>query len=255
MSPITLEICVDSIASTLAAQEGNAHRIELCASLFEGGLTPSAATIEVARQQLTIDLMVMIRPRGGDFLYSTLEFRIMQRDIEIAKDLGANGIVLGLLTAEGTVDRVRTQKLIKLARPMNVTFHRAFDMVSHAHDALEALIDLGVERVLTSGLEPTALEGAETIAQLVQQAAGRISVMAGGGIHERNIARIVRQTGVNELHMSGRSAMPSEMRYRNQRINLGGALHPPEDLHQTTSAARVRSALDAAHPNFSNLSN
>lgn len=246
MSLITLEICVDSIASALAAQDGGAHRVELCASLFEGGLTPSAATIEVARHQLTIDLMVMIRPRGGDFLYSDLEFCIMQRDTEIAKERGANGIVIGLLTAEGKVDMPRTQRLIELARPMSVTFHRAFDMVPDPQVALETLVDLGVDRVLTSGLEPTALEGAETIAQLVQHADGRIIIMAGGGIHERNVARIVRQTGVSEVHMSGRSAMPSQMRYHNSRINLGGALHPPEYIHQTTSATRVRAALDAA---------
>ena len=246
MPSITLEVCAELIASAIAAQEGGAHRVELCANLFEGGTTPSAAAIEIARRHLTIDLNVMIRPRGGDFLYSGIEFEIMRRDIEIAKELGANGIVIGLLTADGLIDLPRTQVLVEAARPMTVTFHRAFDMVVDPYDALESLIQLGVERVLTSGLEPTALEGADTLAQLIEQAADRVIVMPGGGIHERNIAKIVRQTGASELHLSGRRGQESQMRYRSTRIHLGGALHPPEYIQQTTSAARISATLDAA---------
>lgn len=245
MPPITLEVCVDSITSALAAQEGGAHRIELCANLFEGGTTPSAATIELARKHLHIDINVMIRPRGGDFLYSDLEFAIMQRDIEIAKELGANGVVLGILTEYGHVDAERTHRLIELAHPMSVTFHRAFDMVADEAHALDTLLRLGVDRVLTSGLEPTALEGADTIAQLIQQAAGRMIVMPGGGIHERNIAKIVHQTGASEIHMSGRHHQESLMRYRNSRLSLGASLHPPVYSQQVTSAARIRASLAA----------
>jgi copper homeostasis protein len=245
MPPIILEVCVDSIAGALAAQEGGAKRVELCAALFEGGITPSAATIELARRHLAIDLNVMIRPRGGDFLYSDLEYAIMQRDIELAKGMGANGIVIGLLTPDGNVDVPRTQELVELARPMSVTFHRAFDMVADPSAALDSLIGLGLDRVLTSGLEPTALEGAETIAELIRQAAGRIIVMPGGGINERNITKIVRQTGAVEIHMSGRRAQESQMRYRNSRINLGGALHPPEYSQQVTAATRISASLAA----------
>jgi copper homeostasis protein len=216
------------MASALAAQAGGAQRIELCASLFEGGITPSAAAIEVARQQLAIDINVMIRPRGGDFLYSDLEFAIMQRDIEIAKAIGVNGVVLGLLTAGGEIDQERTKVLVDLARPLSVTFHRAFDMVAGSRRALDTLIDLGIDRVLTSGLETSALEGAETIAELIRQAGGRIIAMPGGGINDRNIAKIVQLTGATEVHMSGRSAQESQMRHRNTRISLGGALQTPE---------------------------
>jgi copper homeostasis protein len=253
MPSIILEVCAELIASAIAAQEGGAHRIELCANLFEGGTTPSAATIEIARRHLTIDLNVMVRPRGGDFLYSHIDFEIMQRDIEIAKELGANGIVIGLLTADGMIDIPRTQILIETARPLTVTFHRAFDMVVDPHDALESLIQLGVERVLTSGLEPTALEGAETLANLIQQAANRIIVMPGGGIHERNIAKIVRQTGASELHLSGRHGQESQMHYRNSRVHLGGALYTPEYIQQTTSASRISATLDAAQSVINSL--
>jgi copper homeostasis protein len=171
----------------------------------------------------------------------------MQRDIEIAKDLGANGVVIGLLTPDGEIDHTRTMALADLARPLRVTFHRAFDMVTDAHAALETLVSLGLDRILTSGLEATAMEGAQTIKNLVHQAGGRIIMMPGGGLHERNVAKIVRQTGASEVHMSGRSAQESQMRYRNPRISLGGTQQTPEYSQQITSAARIRASLDALH--------
>jgi copper homeostasis protein len=247
MPPKLLEVCVDSMESALAAQEGGAQRIELCASLREGGLTPSAATIEIARKFLVIDINVMVRPRGGDFLYSDLEFLVMHRDIEIAKELGANGVVLGILTAEGNINRPRTKALVDHARPLGFTFHRAFDMVAHPQDALETLIDLGVDRVLTSGHTDGALTGWEIIAALVHQAAGRIIVMPGGGIHENNIAEIARRTGANEFHMSGRVARQSEMHYRNPHIRLGSSGDADEYTHQVTSVDRIRASLSALH--------
>lgn len=245
MSSFILEVCVDSIASALAAQEGGAQRIELCASLAEGGITPSAAFIELTRKHLTININVMIRPRGGDFLYSDLEFEIMQRDIELAKQLGMNGVVFGLLTAEGEIDRERTRVLTKLARPLSVTVHRAFDMVTDPQRALETLIELGINRVLTSGLEANALDGAETIKSLIQQAKGRIIIMPGGGINDSAIAEVARRTGARELHMSGRVAQESAMRYRNSRINVGATAPTPEYIHQIASAARISASLQA----------
>ena len=245
MPPIRLEVCVDSMASALAAQEGGAHRIELCDSLLEGGLTPSFGTITLARAHLTIDINVMIRPRGGDFLYSDLEMEVMQHDIILAKELGANGVVFGILTADGAIDKARTKSLVDLARPLSVTVHRAFDMVADPIRALDDLIALRVDRVLTSGLELTAQAGVATIAALVKQAAGRIIVMPGSGITEHNIASIQQQTGASELHMSGRSPQESAMRYRNPRISLGGNTQAPEYTHQITSAARIRASLVA----------
>ncbi|HXF61812.1 MAG TPA: copper homeostasis protein CutC [Caldilineaceae bacterium] len=242
---ITLEVCVDSVEGAIAAQRGGAHRVELCANLFEGGVTPSAGAIELARRHLTIGLHVLIRPRGGDFCYSALEFEVMRRDIEIAKSLGADGVVLGLLLPDGTVDEARTGALVKLARPLSITFHRALDMAADPASALETLIRLGIERVLTSGQEPSALEGAETIAALVRQAQGRIAVMAGGGIHERNIARIVKATNVSEVHLSARMPVESAMQFRNSRVPMGGALHPPEFHRLITSAERVSACLRA----------
>lgn len=161
--PVDLEICIDSVHSAIAAQEGGAVRVELCDNLFEGGTTPSAGCIQLVRENIHIDLNVIIRPRGGDFLYSPLEFEIMKQDIKIAKQLGANGVVLGILNKDGTIDQKRTAELIALARPMTVTFHRAFDVTRDPFEALEQLIDLGVDRILTSGQENTVLEGMDRL--------------------------------------------------------------------------------------------
>lgn len=240
MSNFRLEVVVDSVEGALAAQEGGAHRVELCAGLLEGGVTPSMGSLELTRAAITIGLQAMIRPRGGDFVYSNSEYAVMQRDIELAKTAGADGIVLGLLLAEGVIDAKRTAALVQLARPLTVTFHRAFDMVADLPYALEVLINLGIERVLTSGGEVSALEGTATIAALVEQAADRIIVMPGGGITERNIARIAAQTGARELHLSGRRATESAMQFRNPRVPLGGALYPPEYSRLVTAAERVR---------------
>src|SRR5690349_2336120 len=173
-SKITIEVCVDSVESAMAAERGGADRVELCDNLLEGGTTPSAGTIKVARQQLKIGLQVIIRPRGGDFLYNDHEIDVMKEDIRTAKELGANGVVIGCLTAEGDIDRDLTRQLLELARPMNVTFHRAFDMCRDPQRGLEDLVALGADRVLTSGQEASCLEGLELLAALQKQAAGRI---------------------------------------------------------------------------------
>jgi copper homeostasis protein len=237
---LLVEVCVDSVEGAMAAQAGGGRRVELCDNLFEGGTTPSAGTIALTRRQLTIALNVIIRPRGGDFCYSALEYEVMRHDIEEAKRLGADGVVIGILNPDGTVDRSRTKALIELARPLSVTFHRAFDVTRDPFEALETLIDLGVDRVLTSGQERSVLEGLETITALVQRAGERIIIMPGGGISERNVKRIIAQSGVKEIHVSGRSAVESPMHYRAPHVFMGGELRLPEYSRLTTDAERIR---------------
>lgn len=241
---ITLEICVDSVEGAQAAQAGGAQRVELCDNLVEGGTTPSAGMIALTRQQIAIGLHVIIRPRGGDFCYSALEFAVMKHDVLQAKQLGANGVVIGLLNPDGTIDKTRTAELIMLARPLSVTFHRAFDMTVDPQQALADLIELTVDRVLTSGQESSALEGLDCITALVQQAAGRISVMPGGGIHERNIQKVVQQSGVKEVHLSARTAVASAMTYQNTRVYMGGAYRSPEFTRQATDPTRVAAVVN-----------
>jgi len=238
-----VEICVDSVESAQAAQRGGADRVELCDNLMEGGTTPSAGCIKVARQNLRIGLQVIIRPRGADFLYSPTEIEVMREDIRVAKDLGAEGVVIGCLTEEGDVDLALTEALAQLARPLNVTFHRAFDMCRQPEKALEELISLGIDRVLTSGQEASCLEGLDLIATLHKQAAGRIIVLPGGGITPRNVRRIVTATGVNEVHLSARSTVHSRMRYQNSRCFMGGTLRPPEFSWKMTDEEAVRAVL------------
>jgi copper homeostasis protein len=240
-----IEICVDSVEGALAAEAGGADRVELCDNLMEGGTTPSLGCIRLLKAQLGIGLHVMIRPRGGDFLYSDLELEVMREDIRLAKEAGADAVVFGCLSREGDIDVGRCKELLELARPMKVTFHRAFDMCRDASAGLDALMDLGVDWLLTSGQEATCLEGSETLAALVRQAAGRIGVMAGGGITPRNVRRIVELTGVTEVHLSARQGVESAMSYRNVRCFMGGTLRPPEFSRKTTQAAIVQSAAAA----------
>lgn len=238
-----VEICVDSPEGAFAAERGGADRVELCDNLLEGGTTPSAGAIKITRAGLRIGLQVMIRPRGGDFLYHATELEVMREDIRMAKGLGADGVVFGCLTADGDIDCARTRELIELARPMNVTFHRAFDMCRDPRKALEALVELGVERVLTSGQEATCLEGLELLAALQKQANGRIIVLPGGGITPLNVERIVAATGVSEVHLSVRVPVDSGMSHRNSRVFMGGALRPPEYQWKTTDEHAVRSVV------------
>jgi len=197
---VAIEVCVDSAASAVAAQRGGATRIELCSDLAAGGITPSAGLIELVRSKVSIAIHVMIRPRGGDFCYSRDEFEIMRRDIALVKSLGANGVVLGLLHTNGSVDADRTRELADSARPHQVTFHRAFDVSSDLFRALEDVCSTGADRILTSGGEQNALQGAALISRLVQASHGRIIIMACGGITEKNASSIVTQTGVREVH-------------------------------------------------------
>jgi copper homeostasis protein len=219
-----VEICVDSVESAIVAQTAGASRVELCDNLTEGGTTPSNGTIISARRNLDIGLNVIIRPRGGDFLYSSLDYDIMRRDIEICGEAGADGIVIGLLRAEGTIDVERTAKLIELAYPMEVTFHRAFDMISEPFSGLEDVIASGAKRILTSGQKNQAPDGSELIKQLADRALNRIIIMPGGGINIFNIEKIARITGACEFHFTGRKTIDSFMTYRKEGISMGG--HP-----------------------------
>jgi copper homeostasis protein len=222
-SQVLVEVCVDSVSSAIAAERGGASRIELCSGLIEGGTTPSAGLIELTRAAVSLGVHVMIRPRAGDFIYDAHEFQTMQRDIEVAKNLGANGVVLGILDLNGHIDIERTRELVERARPLEVTVHRAFDMTADLPRSLEDLLTAGANRVLTSGGEQTAWEARTTIARLVKQAAGRLTVMPGSGIKPENARALVEQTGATEIHVGLRSAVESPMRFRNPKISMGSA--------------------------------
>jgi copper homeostasis protein len=218
---VLVEVCADSVASALAAARGGAARVELCSNLIEGGVTPSAGLMETTRAAVSVALHVMIRPRTGDFLYDEHEFEAMRYDIALARKLGADGVVFGILDANGNVDISRTRKLVEAARPLAVTFHRAFDMTADLFRALEDVCTAGAERVLTSGGEQTAAQGMATIAQLREQAAGRILVMPGSGIKPENARLLIEQTGAKEIHVGLRTSIASPMLHRNPRIAMG----------------------------------
>jgi copper homeostasis protein len=188
----------------------------------------------------------MIRPRGGDFLYSYVDFEIMKRDLEVAKRLGAGGVVFGILTAEGEIDKERTRELTERARPLNVTFHRAFDMTRDPYQAMEDLIELGVDRVLTSGQAASAADGVTLIRAMVETARGRIAIMAGGGLNETNIGQVVAAGGVRELHFSGRSGFESSMHYRNPTVHLGFAQQQSEYLRLAADTERIKRIREEA---------
>ena len=241
---VRVEACVDSVESALAAQAGGASRVELCDDLVEGGTTPSAGMIATCRERLRIPLFVIIRPRGGDFHYSEVELEVMRRDIATARELGADGVVLGVLHRDGSIDEERTRALVEEAGPLSVTFHRAFDVCREPFEALEVLVRLGIDRVLTSGQAATAEQGIPVIAGLVRQAAGRIGILAGGGIREGNVQRIVRETGVREVHLRGTRIEPSAMQHRNPAVAFGGRAAISDELREVTDPARIRRILE-----------
>jgi copper homeostasis protein len=210
-----LEICAFNLSSALIAQRAGADRIELCAGPEEGGVTPSAGLIRTARELLKISLYPIIRPREGDFLYSEEEFRIMLRDVDYCKQLGCNGVVIGLLQADGSVDQRRTARLVETAYPLGVTFHRAFDRAANPFEALEDIIRTGCERILTSGQRPVAMEGASLLNELVREADDRIVIMPGSGVRSANIAELAEKTGAVEFHTSARVVQPSGMEFVN----------------------------------------
>ncbi|CAG8690788.1 2260_t:CDS:10, partial [Funneliformis mosseae] len=225
------EVCIDSVQSAINAgnQAGGASRVELCDNLMEGGTTPSSGMIVTILNRVKIPVMVMIRPRGGDFCYSEDEIKVMCLDIQHAKSLGAHGVVFGILNPDGSVDVERVSKLVDLAKPMKVTFHRAFDMTNDPFKALEDIISIGgIQRILTSGHDSSVLEGLDTIVQLVKQANSRIIIMPGGGIKESNIERILFAVGLEEMHVSASAAIRSVMEHNVSTIHMGRAHHNNE---------------------------
>ncbi len=236
---LKFEVCLDSVESAIAAQKGGADRVELCDNLFEGGTTPSAGTIKSARNRISIGLQVIIRPRGGDFCYSDIEMEIMKEDILTARELGADGVVIGILKPNGEVDTQRCAELIKIAGNMNVTFHRAFDMTPDPFAAMEDIINIGCSRILTSGQEATVPEGLDLLNKLVAAASDRIIIMPGNGITERNLDKVIRETGASEYHIYIHSPKPSRMEYRPDYIFMGGQLRQPEFQNLYTDSERM----------------
>lgn len=239
-----IEICANSVESAVKAQQAGAYRVELCAGIPEGGTTPSFGEIRMARQLLNqTKLHVIIRPRGGDFLYSPIEQEIMLHDIKVARQLGADGVVFGCLTAEGYVDVPLMQKLMNAVGEMSVTFHRAFDMCSNPKEALEQIIGLGIDRVLTSGQETTAEKGIPLLKELVEQADGRIIIMPGCGVRENNIGKIEAETGAKEFHTSARSIVYSKMEYRNENVPMGSSIVSSEFETVQTDREKVKAYI------------
>lgn len=253
----TLEICTGSIESVVAARDGGAHRVELCSALAEGGVTPSLGLIKAACKVEGIRKHVLIRPRGGDFLYTEEEVDIMVEDIRAARELGVDGVVIGALTKEGDVDMEACRRMIEATLPltpspggglecsrMSVTFHRAFDMVRDADKALEDVIALGCDRILTSGLMPTAEQGIPMLRHLVERARGRIIIMPGSGVNPANAATILKETGATEIHASARTERQSEMQYRNPAVTMG-AKDADEYARKETSAEIVKKIVNS----------
>jgi len=216
---IQLEIIGFNIAGCRIAQAAGANRIELCDNPAEGGTTPSYGFIKAARELLNIQLYPMINPRGGDFFYTDDDFNIMKTDIKICKELGCDGVVIGILTADGSIDQKRTAQLVELAYPMGVTFHRAFDRCANPFEALEKIIEIGCERILTSGQQPTAPEGVTLLTDLIKQADNRIIIMPGSGVRSDNIVQLAQQTGATQFHSSARIWQNSSMQYINDSMN------------------------------------
>ena len=246
--PVSLEVCANSVTSAIAAQQGGAIRVELCENLPEGGTTPSFGQLILARKHLHIKLFVLIRPRAGDFLYTDLEFEIMQADVRNCIEAGCDGVVIGMLNADGSIDKPRCTELVRLAKQwgLGVTFHRAFDMCADQYQALEDIIEMGCDRILTSGGKSTAMEGASTLAHLVEKAAGRIIIMPGSGVSEKNVADLVHFTGVTEVHSSARSKVTSDMQYKNDHILMSDGFGDEYSI-DVTDVERVKAILAAAN--------
>ncbi|HWK63378.1 MAG TPA: copper homeostasis protein CutC [Rhizobiaceae bacterium] len=244
-SPL-IEVCVEGIDGLVAAQRAGADRVELCASLVEGGITPSYGTVREALRLATIPFHVIVRPRGGDFLYSEAEYASMLADVETLRDLGVAGVVLGCLNADGTIDETRMAELTRRAGSLNVTCHRAFDMTRDANDALEALIRCRVGRVLTSGQRDKATDGAPLLARLVKQATGRIVIVGCGALDPSNISAVQAETGLTELHFAALKDVPSVMLYRNPDVGMGGADLDREYRNTITDGALVAATIAAA---------
>ena len=244
---IHVEICINGIESALASQAGGAHRVELCDNLLEGGTTPSAGMIALVQERLEIDVMAMIRPRGGDFLYSEAEFAVMRENVKRMHEFGIMGVVFGILKPNGTIDVDRTRALLELARPMQVTFHRAFDMTRDPYEALDQLLELGVERLLTSGQERTAWQGLPLITELQRRAGKEIIVMPAVQVTAENARALVAAANLREIHVGSNveRMRPSRMTFRNPRSSMGDDTELPEYAMPVADAALVREIVEA----------
>lgn len=242
--PYTLEVCAGSVESAVAARNGGASRVELCSALEVGGITPTAGLIREARKIEGIALHVLIRPRGGDFLYNDSEAAIMEHDITVARECGADGVVIGALTANGDIDTALCRRLADAAKGMNITFHRAFDMCRNPMQALKEIIELGCNRVLTSGQAATAAEGIEMLKRLVEAGQGRINIMPGCGVNAKNAAEILKGSGATEIHASARKEVGSAMLFRHGGVSMG---NPDSDefARKETDENEVRAIIKA----------
>jgi copper homeostasis protein len=243
---MTIEVVVYNIESALKAQEGGADRIELCDNPGEGGTTPSYGTIELVRQNVGIDVYVMIRPRGGDFHYTSYEFHSMKRDISQCQKLSVDGIVFGILSPDGTLDKKRCKELINQARPLKVTCHRAFDMSRDPFEALEDCIEVGFDRILTAGQRAFASDGAELIGELIRRANGRIAIMPGSGVNENTVESILSVSNATEIHFSATAFKDSQMIYKNDLIESMGSEGGSEFRLRVVDPSRVKRMREIA---------
>ncbi len=245
---IRLELCIGSAEDAVIAQQVGADRVELCSALMLGGLTPSAGMIREVKATVDIPFVAMVRPRGGGFLYSDSDFSVMQRDAETALELGADGIVFGILTESGEIDLARNRVLVELGGDKQTVFHRAFDVVPDPHVALEQLIDLGVTRVLTSGQEDSAYNGAPLIRNLMEQAAGRIEILPGGGIDRFNLDDVLARTGCRQIHIAVPKLRSDPSVHARPHVSFGGTLKPAEDTYPVADANAVGKLVMRLNP-------
>ncbi len=243
MGKYTLEVCVDSAESAEAAAKGGADRVELCANLVIGGTTPPEALFEKIRSLTDIRVNVLIRPRYGDFLYTEYEFDMISRSVARFREMGANGVVIGCLLPDGSLDMERMKRLVELAGPMDVTLHRAFDMCRDAYEALDQAAALGIRTILTSGQKENSWAGRELIAGLVKESGGRVDIMAGGGVDAGKIRELIPATGAGSYHMSGKVVLDSGMVYRREEVSMGVPGMGEYEIFRT-SEAKIREARE-----------
>ncbi len=245
MKKIIIEACVDNIESALAAQIAGADRIELCSALLEGGLTPSMGLIKQVKQKLDIPIHVLIRPRRGDFLYSDSEIEVMKEDIAFCRQLGIDGVVFGVLKQDASINLKANTELLGFSIGMKTTFHRAFDMLKEPFMALEQIIELGFDKILTSAQGQTASESGNGLKKLVEKAAKRIDIIAAGGVNSGNVAKLVQDTGVSEVHASARAKTKSKMLYQNSKAKISAVYYPNEFEHYGLSPHNLTAIKDS----------
>lgn len=235
-----IEVCVSSIEMAIEAEKGGADRIELCSALSEGGLTPFASLIEMIKEYINIDIMVMIRPRGGDFYYTDIEFETMKRDILFAKTQEVKGVVFGILMPDGSVDKKRTKELVEIAKPLKTCFHRAIDMTNDYRKAFYNILECGCDRILTSGGENLVVDGLDRISEIEKLSQGRIEIMGGSGLGADNAREIYQKTNIKHFHLSAKTTKPSNMQYHNPRVSMGKAGQREEYSMIFTDRNKVR---------------